>query len=146
MTDFDAGSQNKTNDATAIHGMRIRGESPEEARQLNSKVVLDSIASGDLGKASHSIQDPFAGEHAHFAIWEGFKVLGLWGTIKHILADTFPSATALSGSYNETKTMFESQLKGDEQGKVDGGVNSPSNSNSGNAGPQGCMAKGGNCW
>jgi RHS repeat-associated protein len=145
MTDFDKGSQLVTKEATAIHAMRIVDEPIPEARQRNKQVVEDSIASGDLGKASHAIQDRFAGGHANFNLWEGFTKLGVWGTIKHIAADTFPSPMAISGAYSETKNMFETNRKTESKGaKANEGNNSPRGSGN-NAGGQGCMASN-SCW
>lgn len=106
-------------------------------------MVEDAIRSGDLGRASHSIQDRFAPAHINFGLWEGFQALGLWGMIKHIVSDTFPSKASIDGAYEATKNMFE-QTKSQAPGKVE--VNNSSQTPGSNSGPQGCMAKGGNCW
>jgi RHS repeat-associated protein len=126
QADFEAGSQGTSKEAVARHAMRTRGQSIESARAMNAALVSNAVASGDRGLAAHAIQDRHAASHANFALWEGFRKLGLWGTLKHVLTDTFPSLGALSNAYDDTKEMFENASDSDDPDSDSAGVPDPS--------------------
>lgn len=112
-TDFRPHSQDKTVEATAQHGMRIRGESVEQARQENAKTISREMDEGDRGGAAHGIQDPFAAGHEGYQEWSGWGGLGLWGSLKHIFEDTFPTPTRVSDAYHATVDLFNGANNGD---------------------------------
>ncbi|TWX44985.1 hypothetical protein [Colwellia hornerae] len=118
QADWEEGSQGSTESACARHAMECPNSNPQAAKLNHAKLITGALNSGDLGLASHAIQDQFAGGHRGFSFWPGsFGNLGFWGSAKHLLADIFPSFSTISSSYSATKTA----ISGNKNSKPSGG-------------------------
>lgn len=98
------GSQGEDTAATAIHAMRSKGQSPENAVLKNKALINGALEIGDLGLAGHGVQDSVV--HG-FGEWNGsFSALGFSGAVKHLWHDIFPSRSTISKAYNRTKKAY----------------------------------------
>lgn len=109
MADWEGGSQGTDPLATARHAMRSVGDSEETARNNHQRLIADARAAGDLGLASHAIQDFFASAHGPFRLWTGFD--GIVESITHLWSDMFPTQDARDAARSATKEMLESERK-----------------------------------
>ncbi|WP_169742238.1 RHS repeat-associated core domain-containing protein, partial [Arenimonas composti] len=114
--DFEAGSQDVTPVAAAIHAMRVAGQDVGNAERLNSRLVHDAISRGDLGLAAHAVQDRHAGGHHGFAEWNGFREMGFIESLKHLLRDIFPKKQELSDALRDTEEVFDAASEDSSQG------------------------------
>ncbi|WP_081489631.1 RHS repeat domain-containing protein [Cellvibrio sp. BR] len=104
QADWEPGSQGADANAVARHAMSAQDQLPSDAQRMNSSLVNKALSDGDLGLAAHAIQDRYAAGHEGFQEWPGsFRKLGLWGTLKHLFTDTFPSPSKVSKAYSATK-------------------------------------------
>ncbi|MES2824204.1 MAG: RHS repeat-associated core domain-containing protein [Pseudomonadota bacterium] len=126
QADWEPGSQGADANAVARHAMSAQDQLPSDAQRMNSALVDKALNDGDLGLAAHAIQDRYAAGHEGFQEWPGsFGKLGLWGTIKHLFADTFPSPSRVSKAYSATKLAFSgkksnSKNKSDDEDSSEG--------------------------
>lgn len=97
-------SQNTAN--SNIHGMAIPGQSVEDAMLGHSSFISSQLSAGNLGYAAHAVQDPYSASHAGFQEYNSNMSISEWGM--HLLQDTFPSPSRISGAYNATVNMFNS--------------------------------------
>jgi hypothetical protein len=106
MYDFRKGSQ--TTEAANSHAMIRPKQSPEDAKAGTESFITKRLELGTLrglGEATHAEADKPAGGHKD-KVWEGFSKLGIWGTIKHLWDDTFPSGDVQNeASRNVSKTI-----------------------------------------
>lgn len=117
------GTQGNDSSSTAQHMMSGvnafgRHDSPAVAmqngqtfinQQLNASIL--STNSLNLGNAAHAVEDKYSDSHIG-SIWDGFRELGFWGTVNHVIKDTFPSLSNISGAYNETRTLIGASMSG----------------------------------
>ncbi|MDQ0612255.1 RHS repeat-associated protein [Variovorax sp. W1I1] len=61
-----------------------------------------------LGNAIHSAQDQYSPSH-QFQEWRGFGSEGIFGTLSHVFADTFPGWSNLTGAYDRTAGIIQGQ-------------------------------------
>jgi len=108
--DFAPGAQSPENSFWHAMSDGIGGQSPDDAEKLYEKYLEDQLATckqEGLARALHAAQDSAAEGHKGFHPWDGGRTHLHIPSLRHILADTFPSPAALEKAIQKSKRLIE---------------------------------------